>query len=190
MNIVLGSASPRRKELLKRLYPEFIILPADIEETVPDEIGAEFAPVYLAAQKALALSAKHPNDFIITADTVVLLDGVIFGKPSDDADASRMLHALSGREHKVITGCCITCRGFSETFFEESYVTFYPLEDSEIDEYIKTGEPIGKAGAYAIQEKGAKFVRRIEGDYSNIVGLPISRLYREIKHFLQEYNID
>lgn len=186
MKVILASASPRRQELIKRLFDEFIIIPADIDETLPDEVGAEFAPVYLAAQKAKAIANEHPDALIIAADTVVIAEGKILGKPKDRDDAKNMLHFLSGKTHKVITGCCI-CKGNSfASFHEESYVTFYELSDKEIAEYVKKGLADGKAGAYGIQDNGALFVERIEGDYYNIVGLPISRLNREIQSLLEE----
>ncbi len=186
MKIVLASASPRRKELLSKLYNKFEIIPADIDETLPDDIGVEFAPMYLAATKADLIASKYPNDLIIAADTVVICDGKLFGKPKDENDAREMLSTLSGKTHKVITGCCISIGEQTTCFAEESYVTFFKLEKEEIDEYIQSKEPMGKAGAYAIQGLGALLVEKIEGDYSNIVGLPIARLKREIKDLLQQ----
>ncbi len=186
MNVVLASASPRRQELLKRLYPEFIIDPADIDETVPDNIGSEFAPVFLSAAKADAIAEKYPNDLIIAADTIVLCDGEILGKPKDRNDAIQMLQKLSGKTHKVITGCCISIGEQCTCFSEESLVTFYNLSEEEICEYVSSGFSDGKAGAYGIQDNGAFFVEKIDGDYYNIVGFPIGRLKREIAALLQE----
>lgn len=186
MNIILASASPRRQELIKRLFERYSVIPADIDETVPDEIGPEFAPVFLAAQKAKAIGDQYPEDLILAADTVVIADGRILGKPKDRDDAKQMLRFLSGKTHKVITGCCISKGGSSASFHEESYVTFYDLSEKEIDEYVDKGLADGKAGAYGIQDQGALFVERIEGDYYNIVGLPIARLNREIRSLLEE----
>lgn len=186
MNIILASASPRRQELLKKLYSDFIVFPADIDETLPDDIGSEFAPVFLAAEKANAVSDKFPNDLIISADTVVVLDGQILGKPKDENDAIKTLKMLSGKTHKVITGCCICIGENCSCFSEESFVTFYPLTEKEILDYVKTNEPMGKAGSYGIQGYGALLVERIEGDFYNIVGLPIARLSREITELLQQ----
>lgn len=186
MNVILASASPRRKELLKRLYKEFEIIPANTEETLPDDVGPEFAPMFLAATKADAVATKYPDDLVIAADTVVICDGTLFGKPKDSEDAKRMLHSLSGKTHKVITGCCITIGEATTCFSEESLVTFFDLSDSEIDEYVDGGEPMGKAGAYAIQGDGALLVEKIDGDYNNIVGLPIARLKREIKDLIKQ----
>ena len=186
MKVVLGSASPRRQELLRRLFDDYILCPADIEETLPAEIGAEFAPVYLAAQKAKSLISRFPDALIITADTVVVFDGEIFGKPKDREDAMQMLRRFSGETHKVITGCSLAYRGKETSFSEESYVTFYPLSDEEIAEYLDRNEYSDKAGGYAIQGYGGLFVRQIEGDYYNVVGFPIARLYREIKSIIND----
>ena len=184
MKYILASASPRRRELLQKITTDFIVDPAEIDETIPDEVRGEFAPVFLAAQKAEALSEKYPCDLIIAADTAVFYDGEILGKPRDKADAVRMLRLLSGQTHKVVTGCCLMKGSASATFSEESLVTFYPLTDREIDEYVATDEPLDKAGAYGIQGKGALLIQGIEGDYFNVVGLPIARLKREIEGFL------
>lgn len=186
MKIILASASPRRQELIKRLFDDFTIIPADIDETVPDDIGPEFAPVFLAAQKANHIAKTHPNDLIIAADTIVVSDGLILGKPADHSEAKIMLKSLSGKTHKVITGCCIRKGSSSSSFSEESYVTFYDLSDKEINEYVHKGQADGKAGAYGIQDTGALFVEKIEGDFYNIVGLPIARLNREIQLLLEE----
>lgn len=188
MRVILASASPRRKELLKRLYPKFTIEPAGIDETLPDDIGPEFAPLFLSAAKAAKVAEKHREDLVIAADTIVVLDGEILGKPKDREDAVRMLQALSGRSHKVLTGCCISWKGESVGFTTESYVTFYPLSDEEIRAYVDSGEPDGKAGAYAIQGGGAFLVECIDGDYYNIVGLPIARLKREIAKLEEQVN--
>jgi len=185
MKVILGSASPRRQKLLRKIYTDFLTVPADIDETLPEDIGPEFAPIFLSAQKAQALVEAYPEDLILTADTVVVCKGEIFGKPKDNDDAKKMLTALSGEVHKVITGCCISCKGKYRTFSEETLVSFYPLTEEEIADYVQTEESLGKAGAYAIQEKGGLFVQKIEGDYDNVVGFPIARLYREIKDFLE-----
>lgn len=185
MKVILASASPRRKELFKRLYNEFEIVPADIDETLPDDIGIEFAPMFLAATKADFIAEKYPEDLIIAADTVVICDGNLYGKPKDEAEAKEMLTSLSGKTHKVITGCCISIGENTTCFCEESYVSFFKLKNQEIDEYIASGEAMGKAGAYAIQGLGALLVEKIDGDYNNIVGLPIARLKREIEDLLQ-----
>ena len=184
MRIILASASPRRSELLKTVIDGFIVDPARIDETIPEEVQGEFAPVFLAAEKAEALAAKYPDDLICAADTAVFCDGEMLGKPRDPEDAKRILRFLSGKTHKVITGCCLRKGQDSVTFSEETAVTFYPLTDEEICAYIATGEPLDKAGAYGIQGKGALLIRSIDGDYYNVVGLPIARLKREMDAFL------
>lgn len=186
MRIVLASASPRRKELLSRLYDTFIIDPAKIDETLPDDIGAEFAPLFLSAAKADEVASRHKNDLVIAADTVVVCGRRILGKPKDREDAKRMLKALSGVEHKVLTGCCISYKGENIGFTSESYVRFYPLTDEEIEAYLDTGEPMDKAGAYGIQGEGALLIENIDGDYYGVIGLPIARLKREIRNLLEQ----
>ncbi len=187
MKIILASASPRREELIKRIFDEFIVVPANIDETLPDDIGLEFAPVFLAAEKAEAIAKSYPNDLIISADTIVLADGKMLGKPKNRNDAKKMLEFLSGKTHKVITGCCIRKGELLTSFSEESYVTFFDLSKNQIESYVESGASDGKAGAYGIQDKGALFVEKIEGDYYNIVGLPIAKLNREIQGLLEEF---
>lgn len=188
MNVILASASPRRQELIKRIFSDFTVYPADIDETIPDDIGPEFAPVFLAAQKAEAVAEKFPNDLIISADTIVLLNGEVLGKPINDEDAFSTLKKLSGKTHKVITGCCVSMGNESVCFAEESLVTFFPLTDDEIWNYVNSGEAKGKAGSYGIQDTGALFVEKIDGDFYNIVGLPIAKLKREIDALLKNHS--
>ena len=187
MKIILASASPRRKELMSRIREDFIIEPSRFDETLPDDIGPEFAPIYLAAGKANDVARRHKRDLVIGADTIVICGPKILGKPKDRAEAKRMLELLSGFTHKVITGCCLMLKGESVSFSVESYVTFYNLTDEEIEAYLDTGEPMDKAGAYAIQGKGAFLIKDIEGDYYSIIGLPIARLKREIDDLLKDY---
>ena len=186
MELILASASPRRAELIKLLDRKFTIVPATGEEVLQEDIGPEFAPVFLAAGKALEVSEKLPDCLIIAADTVVIHDGEILGKPKDENDARRMLRSLSGNTHKVITGCCLRYGKKEYAFREETRVTFFDLKDEEIESYIQSGEPMDKAGAYGIQGKGALFVSSIEGDWANVVGLPIARLKRELDAFEEE----
>ena len=184
MKTILASASPRRKELIKNIFNSVIIKPADVDESLPTEIDPKEAPIFLAEKKALCLADENFDDLIIAADTIVLHDNKILGKPSDENDAKNMLLALSDSAHKVITGCALCYQGKLHSFSETSTVQFYPLSEEEIDAYIATGEPMDKAGAYGIQSKGGLFVKEIHGDYFNIVGLPIARLKREIASFL------
>lgn len=180
--IILASASPRRKELLKLIVPEFEIVPADIDETVENNVTLEKRPEYLARKKALHISKNgYQSDVVIGCDTGVFVDGKMLGKPKDREDAENMLRMLSGRQHKVITGCCIAKRGIAKSFSNVTLVEFFELSDLEIEEYIATGEPFDKAGAYGIQGKGSLLVKKIDGDYFNVVGLPVSELNRVLK---------
>ncbi len=183
--ITLASNSPRRKELLSGLNLDYKvkILP-DIDETYPDTLKGEDIPLYIARKKAEAYkSIMSKNELIITADTIVYTDGEVLGKPKDEADARRMLHALSGRSHQVITGVCITTSRFQRSFASVTEVTFDTLTDEEIDFYISTYSPMDKAGAYGIQEWiGFIGVSKLNGSYFNVMGLPVQRLYRELKN--------
>lgn len=183
--ITLASNSPRRKELLSGLNLDYKvkILP-DIDETYPDTLKGENIPLYIARKKAEAYkSIMSKNELIITADTIVYTDGEVLGKPKDEADARRMLHALSGRSHQVITGVCITTSGFQRSFASVTEVTFDTLTDEEVDFYISTYSPMDKAGAYGIQEWiGFIGVSKLNGSYFNVMGLPVQRLYRELKN--------
>ena len=183
MRVILASASPRRKELLERIGVKFDILPATGEEVITKELPGEVV-MELAKQKAEEVAKTAGADaLVLGADTVVAYEGKILGKPKDEADALRMLTMLSGKEHEVYTGVAlIDNRDQSmENFFERTKVTMYPVSEEEIRDYIAGGEPMDKAGAYAIQGLGAKFIQKIEGDYNNVVGLPIGRIYQEIK---------
>jgi len=182
-SIILASQSPRRRELIRNITEEYEVAVAPVDEILPEGISPEEAPVYLARLKARAVADEHPGRVVIGADTVVVLDGHVLGKPRDAADAKEMLHALSGRLHTVITGCCIVCGGAERSFSEHTHVRFYPLSDREIEDYIATGEPLDKAGAYGIQGRGSIFVSGIEGDFFNVMGLPVARLNRELKAF-------
>lgn len=183
--ITLASNSPRRKELLSGLNLDYKvkILP-DIDETYPDTLKGEDIPLYIARKKAEAYkSIMSKNELIITADTIVYTDGEVLGKPKNEADARRMLHALSGRSHQVITGVCITTSGFQRSFASVTEVTFDTLTDEEVDFYISTYSPMDKAGAYGIQEWiGFIGVSKLNGSYFNVMGLPVQRLYRELKN--------
>ena len=181
MSLVLASASPRRRELMQTAGLAFTVRVSDAEERIPPDAAPHEAVQALARQKAEAVVALCPDGTVIGADTVVVLDGMIFGKPRDAADARRMLQLLSGRTHEVYTGVCLCRGGTAETFFVCTRVTFYPLTDREIDAYIATGEPMDKAGAYGVQGRGCTLVRGIEGDYFNVVGLPVAELYRRLE---------
>ena len=184
MNYILASASPRRQELLEKIIPEYTCIPADIDETIPETISALDAPAHLSLEKARHIAKNNPDAVVIGADTCVISGDKILGKPSSREDAFNMLKALSGKTHLVITGCAIV-KGTAEISFSEvTQVEFYPLTDAEINAYIDTNESMDKAGAYGIQGKGAVLVKGIQGDYFNVVGLPLARLSRELKNFL------
>lgn len=181
-DIILASGSPRRRELFGLITSDFEVIVSDAEETVPDGTAPADVPVLLSRIKAQAVAADHPDSIVIGADTVVIIDNKILGKPADSSDAFRMLRMLSGREHQVVTGVTIVCeaKGISKSFSQTTSVRFYPLSDKEINEYIATGEPFDKAGAYGIQGAGGMLAETICGDYFNIVGLPAARLGREL----------
>jgi septum formation protein len=175
--LVLASASPRRQELLRNAGFTFEVQPADIpEDALPGEAAKECAE-RLAREKALAVARQRPHDFVLGADTVVVVDGQLLGKPSDAADAARMLRLLSGREHQVITGVCLVVIGQSSVASETTLVTVSEITDKDIADYVASGEPVDKAGAYAIQGIASRWIPRIEGDYSNVVGLPVALVY-------------
>jgi len=184
--IILASNSPRRKELLSGLDIDYEvrILP-DIDESYPDNLNCEDVAQYIAEKKAKAYTNMiAENMLVITADTVVILDGIIYGKPSDETEARQMLRDLSGKTHKVITGVCLTSAKKQKSFSVLSDVRFSKLDYEEIDYYVSKYKPFDKAGAYGIQEWiGYVSVEYISGSYFNIMGLPIQRLYRELKQF-------
>ena len=179
-HIILASASPRRKEILELADLEFDVMPCDAQEittkTAPNEVVMELASI-----KAKDIYKKsEKQSMVVGADTVVAYQGQILGKPADEADAKRILTMLSGQTHEVYTGVCVIEDGKTKTFYEETKVTFYEISDEQIDRYIKTGEPMDKAGSYGIQGKAAVFIKGIEGDYYNVVGFPIARFLQEI----------
>lgn len=175
---ILASGSPRRKELLSLIIPEYEVLVSGCEEFVPEGTPAEKVPAILAEQKALAVVKLRPEDTVIGSDTVVVLGGEIFGKPKDKAHAHSMLRALSGKKHFVYTGVAVAEKGSVRSFVQKTEVEFYELSDETIDNYIATGEPMDKAGAYGIQGKGSVLVKGITGDYFNVMGLPIAETAR------------
>lgn len=177
---VLASQSPRRRELLSLILPKYECTVSGVVETVPFGTPWGEIPVELAKQKASAVSALRPGDTVIGADTVVVSNGDVLGKPKNDADAAAMLKKLSGAKHLVLTGVTIAQNGMLKTFCESTEVEFYPLSDELIAWYVATGEPRDKAGAYGIQGFGCVLVKGITGDYFNVMGLPVSRLAREL----------
>ena len=184
--IILASQSPRRSQLLEQAGFHFEVKVKPIDETFPEDMPVDEVAPYLARQKAEAARAFITSDeIILTADSVVILGNTIYGKPVDFEDARRILRALSGNTHRVITGCCLLSKDRERVFSGESKVEFGPLSDEEIDYYIQTYQPYDKAGAYAIQEWiGLCKIDRIEGTYSNIMGLPVDLVYRELANFV------
>lgn len=180
--MILASQSPRRRELLAFIEPDFRVIPATGEENISEGATPKQTVLALSRQKAEEIAALHKGEVIIAADTVVAIDGKILGKPHSVAEAFEMLSTLSGRVHSVFTGVCVIFPdGGSESFAEETKVEFYPLTDAEIADYIATGDPMDKAGAYGIQEKGAANVKGIVGDFYNVMGLPVGRLARVLR---------
>ena len=191
MDIILASASPRRKGLLSLLYDSFRVIPSDIRELVPRDLPVDKCPEYLACIKAESISRGREKYLVIGCDTSVIIDGKMLNKPRSTDDARLMMKMLSGKVHRVITGCCLYFLGRHVSFSEETEVEFYPLTDKEIEEYVNTSEPYDKAGGYGIQNKGALFIKGIRGDYYNVVGLPVARLKREIDAFTaQDFTVD
>lgn len=179
--LILASKSPRRKELLSIITTDFDIIPAVKEENADPSLPPEEFVKELAISKAQEIAENHPEACVIGSDTVVAINGEILGKPADEADAYRMLSMLSGTCHSVFTGVAVIKEGKIHSFTEETKVKFFALDEDEIKNYIATGEPFDKAGAYGIQDLGALLVEGIDGDYYNVMGLPTGRLYRLLK---------
>ncbi len=179
--LILASGSPRRRELLALAGFDFEVIVSEVEERVDSSLSPEELVISLAEQKAAAVALSYPERTVIGADTVVALGDKILGKPQDEENAAEMLRALSGKIHNVFTGVCIFENSKSRCFFEKTQVEFYPLSNEEIAEYIASGEPMDKAGAYGIQGRGCVLIKGISGDYFNVVGFPVSKFCREIK---------
>lgn len=183
-DIILASASPRRKELLSLVLRDFRIIPSTFDEsTVPAELAPPDHVVFSALMKARDVAARQPDSIVIGADTIVVVDGNILGKPGNPGDAARMLAMLSGRAHEVYTGIAVVRDGTEHTGVECTEVNFADLSDEIITRYVDTGEPLDKAGAYAIQGKGVTLIKSICGCYPNVVGLPLYRLSEILKEF-------
>jgi septum formation protein len=178
MDLILASGSPRRKELLEKLQLPFVTVPSDEDEQIDLNRPSDAVVIELARRKAESVAARFPAGIVIGADTIVVFDGQILGKPKDRGHARTMLRSLSGRTHSVYTGVAICSRGGTETFFEKTDVTFWALSQAEIERYLDSGEPFDKAGAYGIQGLGALLVEKIRGDFYTVMGLPIARLHR------------
>lgn len=181
--IILASGSPRRKELLEQIGVNFAIIKAEGEEVITTRVPEE-AVLELSRQKAREVADRTDGEVIIGADTVVAVDNTILGKPKDPEDAMRMLRLLQGQAHKVLTGVTVILRNGSEEqeicFADLTHVHVFPMTEAQIRTYVESGEPMDKAGAYGIQGRFAAYVSRIEGDYNNVVGLPVGRLYQKV----------
>lgn len=186
MNYILASKSPRRQELLSLVVKDFVIDAVETKEVIDESIPFSKAIEKVALGKAEAVAKKHPDDIIISADTIVTLGTKRYGKPKDEAEAIQMLEELSGNTHEVITGVCLYCRGKVRTFSSVSKVTFYPLTKQEIKAYVDSKEPLDKAGAYGIQGLGSLLIKEISGDFYSIMGLPIAALKRELEEFVKD----
>ena len=178
--IILASGSPRRIELLASLGLDFSVHPAEVDETVDSATPPDEAVLELSRRKArhVYAMAALPEDTVIAADTLVWQDTPLLGKPADAADAAAMLRRLSGRRHTVYTGLTVIRGGAEQSGVSAAFVTFRPMTEREIEWYVATGEPLDKAGAYGIQERGGIFVERIEGDFFTVLGLPLCELFR------------
>ena len=183
MSIILASQSPRRRELLGLFRIPFTVKVADIDEGMDGDAASEVARV--SRLKAMAID-READDVVIAADTIVVCDGKILGKPVDEADAHRMLRSLSGHTHQVMTGMTVICGQKCVSCTEITDVTFRELSDREIDAYIATGEPMDKAGAYGIQGGAALFCTGLRGDYYNVMGLPVCRLFEILRALVPE----
>lgn len=178
--IILASASPRRRELLMQIGLKFEIIPSQKEEKMQGNSPAQIV-MGLAMDKAEDIFCRAKSDvLVIGADTIVALDNVILGKPKDEADALKMLRFLQGKTHQVYTGVCMVMADKTQVFYEKTDVTMYPADEEQLREYIRTGEPMDKAGSYAIQGRGSVFIREIHGDYNNVVGLPVAQIWQRL----------
>ncbi len=179
-NLILASSSPRRKELLENLHLSFMTVSSDADESFPSEWTPAQIVTELSLRKARSVAHDYPNSFVIGSDTVVAIENHVLGKPQNREEAYSMLKSLSGKTHSVFTGVAIVSPENETAFYEKTDVVFWELSDEEINWYLDTGEPFDKAGAYGIQGFGSLLVKRIEGDYFAVVGLPVARTIREL----------
>ena len=180
-NLILASSSPRRKELLENLQLQFAIISSEADESFHPQDSPEEIVMKLAERKAQVVFNQNPDAFVIGADTIVVANHEILGKPADEDEAAAMLNVLSGKQHEVYTGVSIISPNGTSSFYEKTEVTFWELTEKEIRAYVQSGEPLDKAGAYGIQKFGSMLVKKIHGDYFAVVGLPVARLIRELK---------
>jgi len=179
--LLLASASPRRAELLRNARIAYAVIPTQAAEVRRHQEWPEDFVRRLAGEKAAVVLAKHPDKFVLGADTVVIVEGEVLGKPKDAQDASRMLHLLSGGSHLVTTGVCLRGPGVDDTRAETTRVSFSPLSDADIAEYVASGEPMDKAGAYGIQGVASRWITHLDGCYFNVMGLPVPLVFRMLR---------
>ncbi len=184
MKYILASGSPRRKELLEFIISDYSCITANVDETCPTDIEPQNRPEYLALLKAREVAKNYKEDVVIGADTAVFSGQKMLGKPKNEKEAFNMLKSLSGKTHSVITGCAVVFGDRHISFSCKTDVEFFSLSDREINNYISSKEPMDKAGAYGIQGLGSLLVKGINGDYFNVVGLPVSLLNKKLKEFL------
>ena len=182
-SIILASKSPRREELLKLLDIDFTIKVSDICEDLKEGLTNEELVKDLALQKAEAIFEDNQESLVLGFDTLVILEGIPLGKPKDREEGIQMLQSLSGKKHRVLTGCAILSKSHKDVFLDFADVYFNTMSNQEINEYLDTDEPYDKAGAYGIQGFGARYIRKIEGDYYSVMGVPLQKLYNKLRDF-------
>ncbi|MCB9187739.1 MAG: septum formation protein Maf [Flavobacteriales bacterium] len=183
-DIILASKSPRRQQLIREIIPEFTIEVREVDEIYPDHLKNEEVAMYLSELKSAAFNDLKENQLVITSDTIVCFENEVLGKPKDKKDAFQMLTRLSGNTHTVFTGVTVKTRNKSATFYDATDVTFYPLSPEEISYYLETCQPFDKAGSYGIQEwMGYVGIKKMDGEFYNVMGLPLHKLYRELQQF-------
>lgn len=182
--LILASGSPRRKELLALIGLEFEVIASDADESISCTLHPQEFVRTLAIRKAEAIAADHPHQVVLGADTIVEIDGMILGKPKERAQAEQMLRLLSGRIHRVYTGVALLHEGKQESFTCCTKVKFIDIDDELLEQYLDSGEAMDKAGAYGIQGRGAVLVEHLEGDYFNVMGLPVSNVYARLRKYL------
>ncbi len=180
-DIILASASPRRREIMDKLNVRYKVIVSNVREVMNDDLSVEEKIKDLALQKALAVYREHPEELVIGADTIVEIDGKILGKPHTMTEAREMLQLLSGRKHRVITAVAMISKDHQYVDYDCTYVTFDSLSSAEIERYIQTKEPYDKAGAYAIQGWASVFITSIEGSYYTVMGFPLHKVYRKLR---------
>lgn len=183
MQIVLASASPRRQELLRQVGVSFVVEPSNVNEEVSEPMAPAQLVEHLALSKAREVAARRPGAIVLGADTIVVVDGQVLGKPANRADAIAMLERLAGREHQVMTGVALVQNKREAVSHEETVVRFGPLTREQIERYVDSGEPMDKAGAYGIQGRAAAMIHAIAGDYFTVVGLPLYRTVQMLSQF-------